>query len=149
MIHPYDFDGNGLLTQIADPPNSVRPNSVRQVAFDGGLQPTAVTDLSTRGPITFEYDAPGQIARVVEGGCGAVTRLSYLNGKVTDVVVKDALGTAHRELSFLYDSQGCISQMLRDNVGRPTSSHAGRRIRRCGDRAPLCSARSRPSSTNS
>jgi RHS repeat-associated protein len=125
----YEFDGNGKLITFSDP-----SNNVQEIAYDTGGYPISVTDISTGKSITFEYDDPGNIARVVEGGGEAVIHLSYDSGKLIEIAFKDQLATVLREIDLTYGTGGRLATVQYDNDSSAiltfTHQHAGKGIYR-------------------
>jgi len=106
----YEFDANGKLTSLTDP-----SNNVQEITYDSNGDPTQVEDLSSGRTIEYEYDTPGQIARVVEGAGEAVTHLTYSSGKLSAVTVKDSLGNTIRDVDVSYNGDGKVSSVTLDN----------------------------------
>jgi len=105
----YEFNVQGQLTKLVDP-----AGNEQIVSYNGSNEPTQVLDVSTGRTLTFEYDVPGQVTRVVENGGTAVQHLTYTAGKITKIELKDSLGNTDRYLDITYNAQGLLSTMQRD-----------------------------------
>jgi len=71
----YEFNSNGQLTSLTDPSGNTQALTYNS---EGDL--SLVTDLSSGRILTFEYDTPGQVTRIVENGGVAITHLTYSSG---------------------------------------------------------------------
>lgn len=119
----YHFDLDGKLLDITDP-----QGNVQTVSYNTDGTPSVVTDVSTGKTLEFEYDTPGIIARFVENGGAAVTHLTYdTSNRVTDITVKDSLGTTVRSYTFSYDSAGRLYQTTRDGLSSTTATFSYRK----------------------
>ena len=105
----YEFDSNGVLLKVIDP-----AGNEQELTYDTGGEPLEILDVSSDRVIEFEYDTPGQVARIVENGGFAVTHLTYASNRITEIVLKDALGTTIREAEFTYNGDGLLETVTRD-----------------------------------
>jgi RHS repeat-associated protein len=107
--YTYEFDSNGKLVEIVDP-----AGNIQELTYDLNGDLEEVEDLSTGRVITYEYDTPGYIARIVEAGGDAVHHLSYTSNRLSGSVLKDSIGTTIREVAFTYNGDGLLSKIRRD-----------------------------------
>lgn len=106
----YFFSYSGALQFIVDP-----SNNIQYVSYKNGL-PSSVTDLGTKKTITFEYDQPGLIARIIENGGAAVSHMSYSAEKrLTAIVLRDRKNALVNQVAYGYDSAGRLTSLTADN----------------------------------
>lgn len=106
----YLFDYSGALHLLIDP-----SGNIQYVAYSNGL-PVSVTDVGTKKSITFEYDQPGLIARIVENGGAAVSHLTYgADKRLTAIGLRDRNGVRINEAAYGYDSKGRLTSLTADN----------------------------------
>lgn len=105
----YEFNSSGKLIKIIDP-----AGNEQDLAYSSG-DLVSVTDASTGRAITFEYDTPGTIARVIENSGEAETHLSYSSGKLTQLLLKDDSANVIRRVDYTYNADGLLETVKRDN----------------------------------
>lgn len=106
----YEFDSAGKLLTITDP-----SGNDQSLTYDSNGDLTDVTDVNSNRSLQFEYDTPGAIARIVEGGGHRVTHLSYGSGKLTEILEKDSLGATVRDVDLTYNSDGLLATVRKNN----------------------------------
>ncbi|MCB0332018.1 MAG: RHS repeat protein, partial [Bdellovibrionales bacterium] len=113
--YSYHFDQNGKLTRI------FTPSGTEQVLKYAAGDLITVTDTASNKVITYEYDTPGRIARVVEGAGARVTHLGYTpSGLLTSISLKDGQGVEIRSLDITYNGDDLPDSVTRD--GDPLST---------------------------
>lgn len=106
----YEFDSAGKLLIITDP-----SGNDQSLSYDSNGDLVDVTDVNSNRSLQFEYDTPGTIARIVEGGGHRVTHLSYGSGKLTEILEKDSLGTTVRDVDLTYNGDGLLASVRKNN----------------------------------
>lgn len=122
----YEFSQtNGKLLSVTDP-----EGNIQTVQYNGNGDPTSVLDVSSGRSITFEYDTPGRIARIVEGQGTAVTHLSYAGNLLSGSVLKDSNQNVIREIAMTYNAEGLLSNYI---VGNDSTSQVNFSYQHVGD----------------
>ena len=105
----YHFDDDGKLLKVID-----NLGNVQELSYSGD-DLTKVTDLTTGKEIIYEYDTPGRIARVIQGGGEKVTHLAYAGDLLSEIAVRDRNGELIRSLGLTYNEDNLVETITKDN----------------------------------
>lgn len=119
----YEFYTGGALYKITDPNNNV--HQVIYTQMGSWSVPTEAKDLSTGRKLTFQYDTPPYIARIVENGGDSVFHITYdSNNRASSVQLKNSSGTLIEKVDITYTSQGLLSTITKDGDSSSTVTYS-------------------------
>ncbi|WKZ57695.1 MAG: RHS repeat-associated core domain-containing protein [Bdellovibrionota bacterium] len=114
----YEFDGGGRLTSITDP-----KGNVQTLTYDEYTNLIAVEDESTGKTLEFTYSG-SRISVISEADGESETHITYTDGKITTIEIKDSTTAVIREFELTYDTEGRIETFTRDSDSSSTITYS-------------------------
>lgn len=114
----YEFDSGGRLTSITDP-----KGNVQTLTYDEYTNLIEVEDESTGKTLEFTYSG-SRISVISEADGDAETHLTYSDGKITTIQIKDSTAAVVREFDLTYDTEGRVETFTRDNDSQTTITYS-------------------------